>query len=545
MNNLLKSHLRLWFILGLAAAALLTLAFQGGETDPAHCHSCKTPTHTPTFTPTPTSTPPVVSACRISEIYFNEQLYQPGSVFTAPLESPLEITLRLVNQQGQILIGANVDATVTQTDTVQSAAISPPIDQSGTYDAVYTPESTGLHLFQFSASDMTGPRFLPCSAEALVEFEDKLPTCTLTPPTFVPYPGTVNQSITLTTKVYVNGQEQCDATADYSRTGPDPSILIQFPLRRENCAYTDTFTPTQTGNYTFTLFARDSASPARYHGCSISGYLPVIATPPPTSTPTLGFTPTHQIVDLCGRPSSDITSTLQITGVTNLARVDLGITYDRTFIIPAQITPRFGSGSVSQSGNTIRYIASSNTPVNGTADLLLITWRMQGRDGITPLALTSILTDTAGALIPHTAQNGTLEIDISPPCLRCTVNLQGRANHSGVLVTSSTGEQAQSYPNGLFAIAATGELNLTAPGYLSTQMAASAGLTAGEPKIDACQVTLLAGDANGDNTVNILDLTYLAGRYQSADPTADLNASGLVDILDLALAAGNYQRQGQ
>jgi hypothetical protein len=122
MNNILKSHLRLWFILGLAAAALLTLAFQTGQddTNPAHCHSCKTPT--PTFTPTPTSTPPVVSACRISEIYFNEQLYQPGSVFTAPLDSPLEITLRLVDQQGQILIGADVDATVTQTDTVQAAA---------------------------------------------------------------------------------------------------------------------------------------------------------------------------------------------------------------------------------------------------------------------------------------------------------------------------------------------------------------------------------------------------------------------------------------
>jgi hypothetical protein len=57
-------------------------------------------------------------------------------------------------------------------------------------------------------------------------------------------------------------------------------------------------------------------------------------------------------------------------------------------------------------------------------------------------------------------------------------------------------------------------------------------------------IIILAGDVNGDSLVDILDLAYLAQRYQSSDLTADLNADGLVDILDLALVAGNYQRQG-
>jgi hypothetical protein len=53
-------------------------------------------------------------------------------------------------------------------------------------------------------------------------------------------------------------------------------------------------------------------------------------------------------------------------------------------------------------------------------------------------------------------------------------------------------------------------------------------------------ITLLVGDVNADNRIDILDLAYIAQRYQSSDPTADLNADGRVDIIDLALAASNY-----
>jgi hypothetical protein len=433
MQNTLKTHFRIWLVLGLAALALLTLAFQSGEdTEPAHCHSCKTPTHTPTATST--SIPPSLQACRIEAIYFNEQLYSPGETITASLGSPLAITIKLVDQQGQILIGANVDATVTQTDTVQAAAIPPLDDQSGTYDAVYTPANAGLYRFTFSASDFTGPRFLPCSAEALVRFEGE-----------------------------------------------------------------------------------------------------VQPTPPPV-TSTVRIDLDEPELELCGRANPDTASTVVATA-TNLAEVDLTITFDPTFIIPIKITPIFGPGTISRTNNTLHYTARKTSPVSGTIDLLHIDWRLQGRDGVTTMALTSILKGPNGTTIPHADQNGTLKVVISPPCLRCTVNLQGRSNHSGVTITSATG-QTTSYANGLFVITSAAPWQLTSPGYLSAELDVSLAAT------NSCRANLLAGDVTGNNLVDILDLAYLAQHYQSADPTADLNVDGMVNILDLALASGNYQRRG-
>jgi hypothetical protein len=52
--------------------------------------------------------------------------------------------------------------------------------------------------------------------------------------------------------------------------------------------------------------------------------------------------------------------------------------------------------------------------------------------------------------------------------------------------------------------------------------------------------TLTLSDVNGDGEVDILDLTLVASRYDSSDPTADLNGDGTVNILDLAIIAGNY-----
>lgn len=48
------------------------------------------------------------------------------------------------------------------------------------------------------------------------------------------------------------------------------------------------------------------------------------------------------------------------------------------------------------------------------------------------------------------------------------------------------------------------------------------------------------GDVNGDNQVDLFDLTQVAARFGSNDPTTDLNADGQVNILDLVIIANNY-----
>ncbi len=63
-------------------------------------------------------------------------------------------------------------------------------------------------------------------------------------------------------------------------------------------------------------------------------------------------------------------------------------------------------------------------------------------------------------------------------------------------------------------------------------------------------VTLLGGDANGDNSVDNLDLGILAAAYATAggDPNfqgrADFNYDGFIDNLDLGILANNYTLTG-
>ena len=55
------------------------------------------------------------------------------------------------------------------------------------------------------------------------------------------------------------------------------------------------------------------------------------------------------------------------------------------------------------------------------------------------------------------------------------------------------------------------------------------------------EVTLLAGDINGDNVIDITDAVAIGAVFGSTDPeVADLNADGVVDILDLILMAANF-----
>lgn len=476
-----KTHPEKWLVAGMLALAILTLAFQGGdgEVDPAHCYTC--PTRTPTATSTPTLTPtPPLQTCQVQEIFFNEQRYT-GQAFIAAAGVPLNITVRVADAQGAPLIGANVDATVTQTNTVQAAAIPPLEDQSGTYDGVYTPQNPGAYVIKFSVSDFSGPRFLPCSAEALIRVEA---VATPTPTATATSSPTPTSTVTLT---------------------PTPTVTPTVP----------------------------SAT--------------VRVVPPVLST------------TLC---SLSETSTVLAVGVSNLSAVALEIGYTPSIIQvidpnrprpPVQIRPllppdwSINDNRVDTSNGRIFFRASGGNPINGTVSLIAIDWRPQ-RVGNSPVSLNRVsLTDSAGNPISSTLQSGAVQVNFVPNCNTGTVALQGRTDHSGVVVANTAGEQVETAADGYFAIIAQDRLNFKFPGYLAAQADLPQSTAVNQPEAEAAKLgtfSLLAGDVNGDNTIDILDLAYLAQRYQSTDTTADLNADGMVNILDLALIAGNYQRQG-
>lgn len=130
-----------------------------------------------------------------------------------------------------------------------------------------------------------------------------------------------------------------------------------------------------------------------------------------------------------------------------------------------------------------------------------------------------------------------------------TVLLQGRSDHSGTRIflspatcpaSTGTTPAAVTAADGSFEIITNGQtyacLQAIQPGYLTGQ--------SDLPGEQLGSVTLLGGDVNGDDLIDIFDLAYIGARFDSADPGADINRDNLVDIFDLVIAAGNYDKAG-
>lgn len=395
----------------------------------------------------------------------------------------INVTVRLADQRGTPLVGAHVTAEITrQPVAVQAATGFGLIDRAGEYDGVYQNTNLpGLYEFNFTAADPTGERFLPCTASATVQVDGAEVTPT---PTFTPT--------------------------------PTPTTTPETP----------TPTPTNT------------------------------PTPTPTVEPegaVLKVEPAQ--LTLCAQASS---GEVNIENVAALSALQLEVSYDPAVVqvidadpardgVQVQVGDAFAGGFIAQNSvdsvtGRITFAATlfGGERIDGDANIIEVDWQPQAV-GVAAINLEDvILVDNFGQIIDFTPQNGTIEVIADCTAITGQVALQGRADHGGIVVTSSTGEQTQTAADGSFSIASGGALTFEFPGYLSAQTgqldaAGAAGLAT---------VTLLAGDINGDNLINILDMAYIASKYRGVDSLADLNADGRVDILDLALAASNYQQQG-
>jgi hypothetical protein len=200
-------------------------------------------------------------------------------------------------------------------------------------------------------------------------------------------------------------------------------------------------------------------------------------------------------------------------------------------------------------GDRARFAATlvGQPPLNG--DLHLATVRFRGRDaGNSPLTWANlILANDVGAAIPYISRTGNVvvadRIDIVGYAF-----MQGRTNHAGIDVEVSGPIVAD------VTTAADGRYVLTDVRsgryqflfehemYLATELRncdTGAGTEYRPPS-----VTLVAGDLNRDQNIDIMDLTRCAGVFGSADPGADINGDGVVNLFDLVLIGINFGQTG-
>ncbi len=254
---------------------------------------------------------------------------------------------------------------------------------------------------------------------------------------------------------------------------------------------------------------------------------------------------------------------VEAVNVANLYAIEFHLAYDPNLVEVVDADAnlpgvQIGIGSIfsssqffviqNEAGNgQINFSATLQAPAsafNGTGSLVEINW-LGLSPGQVALVFSGVeLSTQTGEVISVTIIDGQLQVAANA-LLQGQARLQGRSDHSGTTVTTAD-RQMQTGPDGHFELEVDGSyvLNLTAPGYLNARAAGDTGAIPNSATINLGSITLLAGEMTGDDLINILDLVFMANRYGSNDPTADINHDGRVNIFDLALTASNYGMQG-
>jgi hypothetical protein len=81
-------------------------------------------------------------------------------------------------------------------------------------------------------------------------------------------------------------------------------------------------------------------------------------------------------------------------------------------------------------------------------------------------------------------------------------------------------------------------------GYIDLPASLKKTITVNPGKSKINSLTLIAGDVNNDEVINLVDLTTIAANFgvPSFAPLADVNRDGTVNLLDLAIVAMNYNK---
>ncbi len=214
----------------------------------------------------------------------------------------------------------------------------------------------------------------------------------------------------------------------------------------------------------------------------------------------------------------------------------------------ASLNPYVAAMNIDNAGGQVRYAASLTAPasaLNGSGNLIAITFKAKAQ-GSTPLWFSALkLVDAGAQVIPAGHADGQVTVGSVQTAATLTglVQLEGRTNYSGVVVQIDGGTTVTATADGKYTFATTAgqhTLTFTRPSYLAKSATAQA--VAGST-VTVSTVTLLGGNVNGDNCIDILDLSAVASQFSSTTPTpatTDINGDGRVDIVDVVLVAKNF-----
>lgn len=296
------------------------------------------------------------------------------------------------------------------------------------------------------------------------------------------------------------------------------------------------------------------------------------------SSPAIGFQPQAGCGDIVvtnNTANVGDTVTVQViaNNVANLYGVQAFLEYDSSKLNLSNVT--LGTGllpevivPMPQSGNQINFSFSQQAPtlpVSGSNIVLATLQFTATAPGAANVSFRAtppqtLFSDNGGFSIgPATRTGGVITVSAPPPSgsVSGTILLQGRSLHNGAMAEiDPPAFPGTGSPNGLTSV--SGAFNIasvltgshTIRGRMIGYLLATKSITVNAGANAAGTVTLIGGDANMDQVIDILDLSFIAARYLQNGPTyspvapanttPDINGDNVVNILDLSLTASNY-----
>lgn len=233
--------------------------------------------------------------------------------------------------------------------------------------------------------------------------------------------------------------------------------------------------------------------------------------------------------------SSDLATT-STTPTVNWAWVDY---YGATSTNKVNVSLAAGSHTVKLIGNAPnvavdRVIFTQDTGTTGGCNVNMGTGNSCASPADTTPPVTAITAPTAGATVSGTTIISATASDDSGTVAKVEFYVDGTLKASDTSTPYTYGWDTTTATPGSHSLT-TKAYDGATPANITTSSAVSVTVSnTGTPK---------PGDANGDNTINILDLSVLASNYGQSGRTraqGDFDGNGLVNILDLSILASNW-----